>query len=70
MKNYFLAFLLALLIAVSSVALRRGIAAIGGSPIPLPPPQAVGIGGSPIPLPPPQAVGIGGSPIPLPPPQT
>ena len=79
MKNHFIAFLLALLIVLSSVSLRRSVAGIGGSPIPLPPPEAqasnaLGIGGSPIPLPPPEArtskgLGIGGSPIPLPPPE-
>jgi hypothetical protein len=65
MKNYILAFLLALLVVLSAVTLRRSVARIGGSPIPWPP-NAVGIGGSPIPWPP-NAVGIGGSPIPWPP---
>jgi hypothetical protein len=65
MKNYLLAFLLALLIVLSAVTLRRGLAGIGVSPIPWPP-NAVGIGVSPIPWPP-NAVGIGVSPIPWPP---
>lgn len=56
MKNYLLAFLLALLIVLSGASLRKGVAGQGG----------LGIGSSPIPLPP-TAVGIGSSPIPLPP---
>lgn len=59
MKNYFLAFILAVLVVLSSVSVRRSVAGIGGSPIPLPPKgevvDALGIGGSPIPLPPKQA---------------
>jgi hypothetical protein len=51
MKNYAVALLLALLIVLSSVGLRRAVAGIGGSPIPMPP-NATGIGGSPIPMPP------------------
>ena len=79
MKNYFLAFLLALLVVLSSVSVRRSVAGIGGSPIPIPPPEVqasrvLGIGGSPIPIPPPEGqasnvLGIGGSPIPIPPPE-
>lgn len=65
MKNYLLAFLLALLVILSSVTVRRSVVGIGGSPAPLPP-MALGIGGSPAPLPP-MALGIGGSPAPLPP---
>jgi hypothetical protein len=75
MKNYVLAFALALLVVLAGMSLRTatgGTAAlgIGGSPVPLPPKNAigmVGIGGSPVPLPPKKALGIGGSPVPLPP---
>ena len=52
MKNFFLAFLLALLVVLSSVTIRQSFAGIGGSPMPLPPTKALGIGGSPMPLPP------------------
>jgi hypothetical protein len=65
MKNFSLALLLALLVVLSSVSLRRSVAGIGGAPVPLPP-GAVHIGGAPVPLPP-GAVHIGGAPVPLPP---
>jgi len=65
MKNFLLAFLLALLVVLTGITLRRSVAGIGGSPVPLPP-SAVSIGGSPVPLPP-SAESIGGSPVPLPP---
>lgn len=52
MKNYLLVFLLALLVVLTGVTLRRSVAGIGGSPVPFPPP-AVAIGGSPVPFPPP-----------------
>lgn len=78
MKTYLLTLVLAVLVVLTGVSLRRSaakvgnstgayppVAGIGGSPIPLPP-MGAGIGGSPIPLPP-MAAGIGGSPIPLPP---
>jgi hypothetical protein len=51
MKNYLLAFLLALLVVLTGMSLRRSVAGIGGSPAPMPP-NAVGIGGSPAPMPP------------------
>jgi hypothetical protein len=51
-KNYFLAFLLALLVVLSSVTIRQSVAGIGVSPVPLPPTKALGIGVSPVPLPP------------------
>lgn len=74
MKNYFLSFVLAVLVVLTGLTLRHSVAnasqsgsagqnnlaAIGGSPTP-PLPQAVAIGGSPTP-PLPQA--IGGSPTP------
>lgn len=69
MKNYVLALLLALLVVLSAVSLRRTVVSIGTSPMPLPPPKALGIGTSPMPLPPPKALGIGTSPMPLPPPK-
>ncbi len=76
MRNYFLAFALAVLVVLAGISLRSatgGSAAlgIGGSPVPLPHkmaigvnPPSLGIGGSPVPLP--QRMGIGGSPVPLP----
>lgn len=64
MKTYVLTFVLALLVVVSGVTIRRNISKIGGSPMPLPPMTA--IGGSPMPLPP-MGAAIGGSPMPLPP---
>jgi hypothetical protein len=51
-KNFFLAFLLALLVVLSSVTIRQSVAGIGGAPAPLPPMKALGIGGAPAPLPP------------------
>jgi len=65
MKNYLLAFLLALLVVLTGMSLRRSAAGIGGSPPPMPP-NAVWIGTSPPPMPP-NAVGIGTSPPPMPP---
>ncbi len=75
MKNYFLPFVLALLVVLTGMTLRHSVAsanpsvsaqnnllAIGGSPVP-PIPQAAAIGGSPVP-PIPQAAAIGGSPVP------
>jgi len=56
MKNFFLAFLLALLVVLSSVSIRASVAGIGGTPMPRPPNKvvAVGIGGTPMPPPPKQ----------------
>jgi hypothetical protein len=65
MKNYLLTFVLALLVVLTGMTVRRAVAGIGGSPVPLPP-NVTGIGGSPVPLPP-NVTGIGGSPVPLPP---
>jgi hypothetical protein len=65
MKNYLLAFLLALLVVLTGMSLRRSAAGIGGSPVPMPP-NAIGIGGSPVPMPP-NAIGMGTSPVPMPP---
>jgi hypothetical protein len=67
MRNYFLAFALAVLVVLAGISLRSatGVNAalgIGGSPVPLP--HKLGIGGSPVPLP--HKLGIGGSPVPLP----
>jgi len=69
MKNHVLAFLLAVLIVLSSTGLRRAFAGIGSSPVPMPPPEAMGIGSSPVPMPPHEALGIGSSPVPMPPPE-
>jgi len=65
MKNYLLALVLALLVVLTGMTLRRSAAGIGGAPVPLPP-AAVHIGGAPVPLPP-AALHIGGAPVPLPP---
>jgi len=75
MNRYSLAFLLALVVVLASVTLRKSFASvtgdsktswastsIGGSPMP-PIPNATSIGGSPMP-PIPNATGIGGSPMP------
>ena len=78
MKNSLMAFAMAVLVVAGGASIRRSVAGIGTSPIPLPPKQpqqvmnVLGIGTSPIPLPPKQEVsafGIGTSPIPLPPKQ-
>ena len=54
MKNFFLTFLLALLVVLSSVSIRASVVGIGGTPMPRPPNQlvAAGIGGTPMPRPP------------------
>lgn len=65
MKNYFLTFLLALLVVLTSMSLRQAAAGIGTSPAPMPP-NVIGIGTSPAPMPP-NAIGIGTSPAPMPP---
>jgi hypothetical protein len=78
MKNYILTFVLAVLVVVASVSLRRAIsvngvdsnsaatiAAIGPGPMPLPP-KASAIGPGPMPLPP-KTSAIGPGPMPLPP---
>jgi hypothetical protein len=51
MKNYLLTFLLAVLVVLASAGLRRGVAAIGTSPVPIPPLRSA-IGTSPVPIPP------------------
>lgn len=51
MRNYLLAFLLALLVVLTGVNLRRSVARIGGAPVPVPPIGSV-IGGAPVPVPP------------------
>ncbi len=52
MKNYVLALLLALLVVLTSMALRRSVFGGGGSHVPRAS-TTVAIGGSPVPLPPP-----------------
>ncbi len=37
MKNYLLAFLLALLVVLTGMSLRRSVAGMGTSPVPMPP---------------------------------
>jgi hypothetical protein len=79
MKNYAVTLLLALAVVLAAFTVRRSVmgitgpgfpsgpvVAIGGSPVPIPPPP-MSIGGSPVPIPPPP-VSIGGSPVPIPPP--
>ena len=51
MKNYLLTFFLALLVVLTSMSLRRAVAGIGSSPVPVPP-TVLGIGSSPVPVPP------------------
>ncbi len=83
MKNLILTFLLALLVVLTAISVRRMVAgtataagqsptlvAIGTDPVPLPPPhKLVAIGTDPVPLPPPhKLVAIGTDPVPLPPP--
>lgn len=51
MKNYLLAFLLALLVVLTGMSLRRSVAGMGTSPVPMPP-NAIGMGTSPVPMPP------------------
>lgn len=78
MKNYTLTFLLAVLVVLTSVMLRKSFAgatpmsnqgstlvAIGPAPVPLPPSVAA-IGPAPVPLPP-SVTAIGPAPVPLPP---
>jgi len=83
MKNFTLTFLLALLVVLTAICVRRTVAgtatapgesptlvAIGTDPVPLPPPhKLVGIGTDPVPLPPPKKLAIGTDPVPLPPPK-
>ncbi len=67
MKNYLLVSMLALLVGLASVSLRRSVAGIGGTPAPIPPMNSLGIGGTPAPIPPMGTLGIGGTPAPIPP---
>ena len=78
MRNYILTFVLAVLVVLASVSLRRAIAAngvnvnnaatlvaIGPAPVPIPP-SSVAIGPAPVPIPP-SSVAIGPAPVPIPP---
>lgn len=78
MKNYTLTLVLAVLVVLTSVMLRKSFAgatpmpsgastlvAIGPAPMPLPP-RTAAIGPAPMPLPP-RVTGIGPAPMPLPP---
>ncbi len=67
MRNYVLTLLLAVVVVLTGLTVRRSLSgatrsgadrptsliAIGGSPVPVPPPALVSIGGSPVPVPPP-----------------
>ncbi len=48
MKNYVLTFLLALLVVLTGMTLRRTVVGIGGTPVP-PYPPSLAIGGTPVP---------------------
>jgi hypothetical protein len=61
-KNNFLAFVLAVLVVLSGLALRKSIASIGTEPVPMP--HAVAIGTEPVPMP--HALRIGTEPVPMP----
>jgi hypothetical protein len=61
-KNNFLAFVLAVLVVLSGLALRKSIASIGTDPVPMP--HMVAIGTDPVPMP--HAVRIGTDPVPMP----
>jgi len=77
MKNLAVTVLLALLVVLTAVSLRRSVLAhaattgapammaIGGDPVPLPPPKPSGLK----PTNGPWLVAIGGDPVPLPPPK-
>lgn len=53
MKSYFLALLLALLVVLSGVSIRRSVVGIGTAPVPAPPmATTIGIGTAPVPAPP------------------
>lgn len=64
MKNYFLAFALAVLVVLTGFSLKQSVARVGGTS-----PAVTAIGGAPMPAPPPGAA-IGGAPMPAPPPDT
>lgn len=79
MKNYTLTVLLAVLVVLTSVMLRKSfegstplsseggtLVAIGPAPVPLPPSHVAAIGPAPVPLPP-SVSAIGPAPVPLPP---
>ena len=64
MKNYLLTLLLAMLVVLAAVTLRRGLAGVVGPGV-SGPTNTTAIGVSPVPLPPTIAIGV--SPVPLPP---
>ncbi len=51
MKNQILTFSLALAVVLAAATVRRSVAAVGGSPVPVPP-NVTSVGGSPVPVPP------------------
>ncbi len=63
MKNYVLTFLLALLVVLAAVTIRRSL--LGTTPSVGPGPTLVSMGGDPVPIPP--MVSMGGDPVPIPP---
>jgi hypothetical protein len=79
MRNYILTFVLAVLVVLASVSLRRAIAAnavdvsgatlvaIGPAPAPIPPRASLAIGPAPAPIPPRSSLAIGPAPAPIPP---
>jgi hypothetical protein len=50
-KQYLLAFFLAVLVVLAGLSLRRTVFGMGSSPVPVPPYKAV-MGSSPVPVPP------------------
>ncbi len=58
MKNYVLTFLLALLVVLTGMTLRRSVVGLAGAPVPLPA-SVTGFGGSPMPPFPPAMASTG-----------
>ena len=79
MKSFLLTLLLALLVVLTALSLRRAVAAgvtatdqgsslvaLGGEPVPLPPTAKAKLGGEPVPWPH-TKLALGGEPVPWPP---
>ena len=64
MKNYFLTFVLAVLVVLTGVSLKQSVAGIGGAPVPPTPSGLMAIGGAPVPPTPKSNLAIGGAPVP------
>ncbi len=58
MKNYVLTFLLALLVVLTGMNLRRSVVGLAGAPVPLPA-SVTGFGGAPVPPFPPAMASTG-----------